>query len=85
MIEQELHDEGGDICLATSKSISPRWVLIIGKALVNLRSGQLRETICPHRFNRLAALKQADDIVHGNPRFLDDGGFPLRTPAARTI
>ncbi len=24
MIEQELHDEGADICLATSKSISPR-------------------------------------------------------------
>lgn len=25
MIEQELHNEGADICLATSKSISPRW------------------------------------------------------------
>jgi hypothetical protein len=25
MIEQELHKEGADICLATSKSISPRW------------------------------------------------------------
>jgi hypothetical protein len=25
MIEQKLHDEGADICLATSKSISPRW------------------------------------------------------------
>jgi hypothetical protein len=25
MIEQELHAESGDVCLATSKSISPRW------------------------------------------------------------
>lgn len=25
MIEEELHDAGADICLATSKSISPRW------------------------------------------------------------
>ena len=25
MIEQELHYEAGAICLATSKSISPRW------------------------------------------------------------
>lgn len=25
MIEQELHSEGGAICLATSRSISPRW------------------------------------------------------------
>jgi hypothetical protein len=25
MIEQELHSEAGAICLATSRSISPRW------------------------------------------------------------
>ena len=25
MIEQELHSEGGAICLAISRSISPRW------------------------------------------------------------
>ena len=25
MIEEELHGEGADICLATSRSISPRW------------------------------------------------------------
>jgi hypothetical protein len=25
MIEEELHSEGGAICLAMSRSISPRW------------------------------------------------------------
>ena len=25
VIKHEPHDEGGDICLTTSKSISPRW------------------------------------------------------------
>jgi len=25
VVEQELHSEADDICLATSKSISPRW------------------------------------------------------------
>lgn len=57
-------------------------VFIVGKTLVNLRSGQLRETIGPHRFDRLAVLQQADDIVHGNPDFLHDG---VPAPHARRV
>ena len=43
-------------------------VFIVGQALVNLRSGKLREAVCPQRVNRFAILKQADDIVDGNPQ-----------------
>jgi hypothetical protein len=38
-------------------------VFIVGKALVNLRSGQLWEAVCRQCVNRFAILKQANDVV----------------------
>jgi hypothetical protein len=40
-------------------------VFIVGKALVNLRSGQLWEAVCRQCVNRFAILKQANDVVDG--------------------
>src|SRR5260370_38504323 len=51
-------------------------VFIIGKALVNLRSGQLREAVCRQCIDRFAILKQANDVVDGDP-----GTFHYRVPA----
>ena len=39
----------------------------IGKTLVNLGSGDLREAICTQHVNRFTILKQADDVVDRNP------------------
>ena len=55
-------------------------VFIVGEAFVNLRSGQLRKAVCPQRVNSLAILKQADDVVHGNPGALYYG---VPTPHTR--
>jgi hypothetical protein len=41
---------------------------MVGEALVNLRFGELREAVRPQRIHRFAILKQADDVVDGNPR-----------------
>src|ERR1700689_3313783 len=51
-------------------------VFIPGEAFVNLSSGQLRKAVYPQGVNSLAILKQADDVVHGNP-----GVFYYRIPA----
>jgi hypothetical protein len=50
-------------------------VLIVGKAFVNLRSGEWREAVFPLRVDCFAILKQADDVVDGNP-----GTFHYRVP-----
>lgn len=52
-------------------------VFIVGKALIDLRSGELREAVCPQRVNGFAILKQADNIVDGNP-----GTFHRGVPTA---
>jgi hypothetical protein len=54
-------------------------VFIIGEAFVNLSSGQLRETVCPHRVDCLAIPQQADNVVNGNPGILHNG---IPTPHA---
>jgi hypothetical protein len=45
----------------------PSMVFIAGKALVNLRSGKLREALCPQRLKSFTILEQANDVVDGNP------------------
>jgi hypothetical protein len=51
---------------------------------VNLRSAELREAVYPHRVDSFTILKQANDIVDGNP-VASTMGLPLRTPAERTM
>ncbi len=53
---------------------------LIGKALVNLGSGELREAVCPQRVNRFAVLEQANYVVDGNPGSFNYG---VPTPHAR--
>ncbi|SPF54348.1 hypothetical protein SBA4_6330014 [Candidatus Sulfopaludibacter sp. SbA4] len=55
-------------------------VFIVGKTLVNVRSGELREAVCPQRVNRFAILKQANDVVDSNPGTFHNG---VPTPHAR--
>ncbi len=55
-------------------------VFIVGEALVNLRSGELREAVCRQRVYRFAILKQANDVVDGNPGTFHDR---VPTPHAR--
>ena len=51
-------------------------IFIAGEAFVNLRSGQLREAVYPHRVNGLAVLKQSDDVMNGS-----SGTFHCGVPA----
>ena len=47
-------------------------ILIAGKAIINLRLADRRETVGTQRVNRLAVLKQSDDIVDGDPGIFND-------------
>jgi len=55
-------------------------VFIVGKAFVNLRSGKLREAVCPQRVNSFTILEQANYVVDGNPGSFHYG---VSTPHAR--
>src|ERR1700722_4336552 len=48
-------------------------VFIVGETFVNLGPGQLRKAVRPQSVNSLAILKQANDVVHGNPSALHHG------------
>ena len=53
--------------MAGNKQVDlPPVVFIVGKTLVNLGSGELREAGCRHSFDRFAILEQANHVVYGD-------------------
>ncbi len=69
IIEQELHSE--------ARAIFPPVVFIVGQALVDLGSGELREAVHRQGVDCFAVLEEADDIVDA-----DSGAFHDRVATA---
>ena len=60
-------------------------IFVIGKALVNLGFGQIWQTIAYNAVNRLAILKQTNDIVHSNARAFHTSTTPANAGRTRYI